>query len=295
MFDTLRALSPRTRHLLLAVLASAAGLVAGTSTLSPPRMVHVATAGPVPDEAGGMAKPAPGARLTRAQYVEGILARNIFDPDSIGKTKADNAVQSAEELGWTLLGVVVAEPAEYSTALLKRDKRRRAYPVVVGDRIDGMVITEILADRVALEGDDGQRFVLELPDFDEGRRQRSRGSRGSDGGVRKLSKHHYEVEGRMIDQVLESPRGLRKLGRARAYKRNGKVVGYRLYRIRRGSLGRKIGLRSGDIVTKVNGRPIRTTQDAIALYEDLQNARRLEIDVQRRRGRRKRRITVDVR
>ena len=32
----------------------------------------------------------------------------------------------------------------------------------------------------------------------------------------------------------------------------GEMVGFRLYRIRRGSLGRQVGLRSGDIVTAVN-------------------------------------------
>jgi len=233
-------------------------------------------------------------------WVQGIMDRNVFDHSKIGGEKAAQAKESAstgEDLGLVLLAVAVTVPQDLSAALIQRDHNgARAFGYAIGDDVHGMKLIDIRANSVVLEKPDGERIVLSPREEEEGSRRRSRRKRkgGKNERIHKVSEHHFEVDSGLLDEVLKHPRGLRKLGSAKPYKRDGKMVGFRLYRIRRGSMARQLGLRSGDIVTAVNGRPLKSTGDAMAMYQTLQTARSLEVDVQRRNGRRKRTIRLDL-
>ena len=57
--------------------------------------------------------------------------------------------------------------------------------------------------------------------------------------------------------------------------KNGQQVGYKLYNV--SPQLRRIGLRSGDVVTSINGRPLTTPDAALATYGALRKARRANI------------------
>lgn len=301
------ALPPVLRYALLPVIALI-GLVIGVlaapwPSLDEPAAPVVSQATAFVSTRGGAADSTTPGRSRKA-YMRAISERSLFDHTKVGKASVDGepaeeAVTDGEDLDLILMTVVVAEPERYSSALIRRDAgNARALGYAVGDKVHGgHEIIEIRTDSVLLETPQGNRVVLEPRETEEQpRRRRARRGKGKkgDGRIHKVGKHHYQVDSKLIDEVLSDPKGLRKLGRARAYKRNGEMVGFRLYRIRRGSLGRQIGLRSGDIVTEVNGRPIKSTQDAMALYGAMRNARELEVKVQRSRGRAKRTIKLDM-
>jgi general secretion pathway protein C len=63
---------------------------------------------------------------------------------------------------------------------------------------------------------------------------------------------------------------------------NGEPEGFRLSGIKTDSLVRKMGLRNGDVITGVNGNPIRTMEDAMGFYQQLGGADNVTLQVKRR-------------
>lgn len=59
------------------------------------------------------------------------------------------------------------------------------------------------------------------------------------------------------------------------------VVGYRLFGIRNGSVLAALGLRNGDFLRSINGRPLSTPQEALAAYSGLRGASVWVLRVQR--------------
>jgi S1-C subfamily serine protease len=59
------------------------------------------------------------------------------------------------------------------------------------------------------------------------------------------------------------------------------LTGVSVARVAPGSLFHRLGLRAGDRVTAVDGRPVRTLDEAAALYARLSTATKLSVDVTR--------------
>ena len=66
------------------------------------------------------------------------------------------------------------------------------------------------------------------------------------------------------------------------YRRSGKIVGYRLKRVRSYNILYKFGLRSGDIIKRVNGHAVNATGKLYQMYNNLKNEKNLRIDFKRR-------------
>ena len=73
---------------------------------------------------------------------------------------------------------------------------------------------------------------------------------------------------------------------------NGQPDGLRLSGVRPGSLFTDIGLRSGDIITGVNGEQIQSVDDALRFYTSLRDAD--NVSVQLRRGGAERTIEYQI-
>jgi len=54
-----------------------------------------------------------------------------------------------------------------------------------------------------------------------------------------------------------------------AIKKNGKINGFKIYNIRKGSVFEKIGLKRGDIIKAVNNRELKSYNDAFSVYKEI--------------------------
>ncbi|TNF29413.1 MAG: PDZ domain-containing protein, partial [Deltaproteobacteria bacterium] len=63
--------------------------------------------------------------------------------------------------------------------------------------------------------------------------------------------------------------------------RDGAYHGIKLVGVRSGSLFRALGLRSGDVVTAVNGQPIDSPARGLELYDALQSASDITVRIER--------------
>jgi general secretion pathway protein C len=95
-------------------------------------------------------------------------------------------------------------------------------------------------------------------------------------GIRRVGDDRYEVDRSLIDQLTANPAMIRGAVAMPSTK------GLLLSRVRPGSPFAAIGLHSGDTVTDVNGRSLRSPDEMLDAYAALKNASTLTVTVDRK-------------
>jgi general secretion pathway protein C len=90
-----------------------------------------------------------------------------------------------------------------------------------------------------------------------------------------------QLLGKYRDALLNDPNSMMGLVNVRPYQKDGRLVGYRIRPGRDRALLRRFGLRSGDIITSVNGVPMNNPVKALEVLRDLSSATQLTVDIQR--------------
>lgn len=236
---------------------------------------------------------AEGGRFRPLDHYEPIVDRNLF------RTAAETAPpapkpepeppKSLDELKQTdlelqLYGTVTGDP-KVSYAVIRDRKAREQELYRVGDTIRDATIQRILRDKIVLRRGGGQE-VLALADRRSGRRRSAarRPVAGGQSGGSRATTQRISISRARVDRAMDNLGGLMKQARIRPHFRNGKPDGLTLSRIRRGSIFRRLGLRSGDIIQGVNGQPVRTVDDALSFYQGLKSSDQVSLEI-RRRGR----------
>ena len=101
-------------------------------------------------------------------------------------------------------------------------------------------------------------------------------------GVKKVSMYSYDVDRRMLEEQLSDLSQLGREARVVPNYRDGQYQGFKLIGVRPGSMYRALGIRSGDIIQRVNGEDISSPNKAIQLFEKLRTQNQIEIDIERR-------------
>ncbi len=98
---------------------------------------------------------------------------------------------------------------------------------------------------------------------------------GLDQGNRTLSR-------RALNHLLSNQAVLMRTARLIPHEENGRVVGIRVYGIRRDSLLGLLGFENGDLVTRVNGYAMTSPDTALEAYAALPDADSLVVELMRR-------------
>ncbi|MCK7479748.1 MAG: PDZ domain-containing protein [Candidatus Moduliflexus flocculans] len=77
-----------------------------------------------------------------------------------------------------------------------------------------------------------------------------------------------------MDQLLGSARVV-------PYYRGGQPYGFRVSDVAEGAKVYELGMRTGDIIKSINGVPIRTPQDALNAYQELQSNTNVQMEIER--------------
>jgi hypothetical protein len=101
-------------------------------------------------------------------------------------------------------------------------------------------------------------------------------------GVRKVGDGHYVIRRRLLqDLMARSPEVARWARIVPRTNSAGKPAGFALHRIHPRSIYALLGLKNGDAIRAVNGRPL-TPEAALALYSRLQSASHFTVSLERR-------------
>ena len=98
-----------------------------------------------------------------------------------------------------------------------------------------------------------------------------------DSSITQVSDSEYVLSRALLERVLATLSEMMRLGRARPHQENGKVVGFKLTGLRDAGPLARLGLRSGDVLTQVNGSELTTPDSALAAYANLREADALTI------------------
>jgi hypothetical protein len=99
-----------------------------------------------------------------------------------------------------------------------------------------------------------------------------------DTAVQKVSDTHWVVERPFAEAFLGNPAELRRAARVVPHEEGGRVIGLKLYGIRRNSLLGKLGLQNADVLHSINGMSPSAALDA---FEKLRGASAFRVDITR--------------
>jgi hypothetical protein len=272
------------------------GMALGATTLgSPP---------PAPDPLPTTASPA---------TLSAIRQRNIFCSDCptsslepVQHPLVNSPIDSAAELPtsslpYELAGTLLSRqsvdgphgPSRF--ALLRARDSGRVRLAAVGQVLaQGAELLRIEARRVVIRREGGLEQIgwdASAAETVATRTSRSSSRRGADGtslarqiadGVRKVAEGRWQIERKALDHVLGNLHRLGRELRIVPSVNDGQPNGFKLLAIKPGSVPDLIGLRRGDRIEAINGRPIRNVTSALQLLAGLRTASHIRLAVARR-------------
>jgi general secretion pathway protein C len=100
--------------------------------------------------------------------------------------------------------------------------------------------------------------------------------------ITKVSETQYNIKRSLVDKVLANQAELMRQARIVPHEQDGKVVGVKLYGIRRKSLLGALGLQNGDLLRTINGFDMASPDTALEAYSKLRTASNLTMAITRR-------------
>jgi general secretion pathway protein C len=246
-----------------------------------------------------------------------ILARNIFDPQtgSLWPPKppeqavgADGTKTEQEQQAMPLADGQMPPPCEGTVRLVASifSPLREAWsfaslalaagsPLLYrpGSTVEGKTVDSIYPEAVFLRNPSGVLCSLTMfkspnqppkaaPPVAAATEPVSSGEAELDQGIKQLSETKYNVRRNLVDKLLQNQAELMRSARVVPHEENGRVVGVKLYGIRKSSLLGKLGLQNGDMLRTINGFDMGSPDSALEAYAKLRSASNLSLAVVRR-------------
>lgn len=260
------------------------------------------------EEEGAPGDECPGGCGEGEKCVAGQCVPDVpVDPEVAGSLPVPS------ELNFKLLGTMVSDRPEWSTALVEDPAAKRTIVVRTGDDLLGQAkLVEVKRDRIIIErvgrleyirldntimGNPSAQPVIPTsairpPEVISGpstsapstATPRSAEARKPNvpGGVDKVSDDQYVVDREMMNEQLSNKAELAKGANIIPNYKQGKKNGLKLINVQSGSAYNKLGLQSGDVLTSVNGTKIRSQAHAMELMEKFREADEVTIEFERR-------------
>jgi general secretion pathway protein C len=240
-------------------------------------------------------KPAAGARPLGDYAI--ITERNLFGGTSQGLAEAspeeivlDDMPVALKSLGLKLVGTVVANKPEESSAIIEDQSTRKQEVYQEGDRVKQALIKRILRHNVVINTGRRDEVLTMVPEESTGktrapeRATRTR-RRPAAGSTIRLDREELESQMANLNELMQQVR-------IRPFMEGRRPAGFLVSNIKPGSLFSKMGLRNGDVIQGVNGESITTPDQAIELYESLMEGGEIALEI--KRGRRKQNLRYEI-
>lgn len=223
-----------------------------------------------------------------SQY-SAIVERNFFNTSEQPQgtpvpqeQKIDLEKLKQTDLKLKLWGTVTRQNG-LAYAVIEDTKTREQNLYRTGDAIDNATVKMILREKVVLTVDE-QDEILTMEEIIASTRS-VRGARpATSAGKLPVSAYPRKItlNRERMESALENLGELMDQATIRPHIEDGRASGISITGIKPNALFRRMRLRNGDIITGVNGRPIESVEDAIAIFEDFNSASEIKIDIKRR-------------
>ena len=206
-----------------------------------------------------------------------IVTRNIFGAINVAPVQNNKPeTKPVSKLPLTLIGTYVSTGSD-SYAIIENSKTKDQDVFTKNETVfEEAVLIKIMTDKVEIRrnGEDETLLLEDIPGVSNAKME---------GGVATIGENEFIVDSDELDKSLENLPLLLQQARAVPYFKNGQAIGLRLFAIRPDSLYTKIGLRNGDILMNINGKPLGDLTEAIKLFETLKVERSFTLSLERNR------------
>ncbi|MBX3264090.1 MAG: general secretion pathway protein GspC [Labilithrix sp.] len=101
-------------------------------------------------------------------------------------------------------------------------------------------------------------------------------------GIQQVSPNEFNIDRGVVDKILENQADLMRQARIVPEQENGRVVGIRLFGVRKETLLGVLGMENGDRLQTINGFDMSSPEKALEAYARLRTADKLTISLNRR-------------
>ena len=210
-----------------------------------------------------------------AQHGSRIAMMHLFGVEGQRTTK--NVVKKAPEtrLKLTLHGVFVGKGPEKGSAIIGQANGKQRFYKTGTSISGGVTLKEVYADHVVLMRS-GRSEVLRFP------KTVSKGLSVKNRTVATTTRSNKESLKSYRDTFAKQPLKIFQHLRFIPVKSQEGVKGYRILPQGNRELFNKLGVKSSDLVTAINGTPLTDERKALQLLSELKNTKRLELDIVRK-------------
>lgn len=228
------------------------------------------------------AEPVATAEVQKARRLSDydlIVLRDLFNTlkktdEKKSEPKVDIDALRLTELNLKLWGTVstVEEKSDSARAVIEEGKSRKQSLYKVGDVVQRATILEILRNSVVLDVDGRQEKLAVVEEK----------AAITESGIMSEEDRPIAVSRSQIDDAMKNVNDLMGQAKVKPLFQDGKPDGFILSSLEPTSIFGKMGLRSGDIITGINGQQIQSMDDALSFYKSLATGDRLSVQLKRR-------------
>jgi general secretion pathway protein C len=199
------------------------------------------------------------------------LANPNAAPGVDGTASVSSAVSDLQLLG------TISGPSSIARALIKKRNEKDAEVFNLWQTVYGFKLVRIDNAKVYLKGADRVEVLDMFAELEQkGQSKNAPPASGQEGKI-KQSISRAELQQKVLGDMDNALKGLT----AGPHRVDGKVEGYKLFRIAPSNMLYKLGARSGDVVKRVNGHPIDSTEKLYKMWQSIQGESRITIDLER--------------
>lgn len=208
-----------------------------------------------------------------------ITDRNLFGSLNIAsKNTQPEDIEKLEptSLKIKLLGTVTGDPENSFSVIEETDKKKQGL-YRVGDSVQDAVVKMILRGKIVLRvSNHDEILIMEEPvsSITAGRDGISSGGKGQDSII--------TVSQAELQDSLKNINRLMMQVRIRPHFKEGKANGLAVSRIKADSIFARLGLRNGDVIQGINGKPITSPDDVLSLYNSLKSGSSISLQMDRK-------------
>lgn len=227
---------------------------------------------PVVTEPAGRATAGAGERMTEVQ----LLSRSALKLRLFGTLRSRSDPLS-------------------SLALVLDEVTRTPRTLRVGDELLGERVVEVERGRVIMEHAGRRAFIDEQGAAGSGGPTKAapalasgeggaggrESARGLGAGIRQVSESDYELPRTELERIFSNLNEVALQARIVPAFRDGTAIGFRVVGPRQDSVYARLGVRSGDVVRRVNGYTIDSPERALELFVSLRGTSNVDLELER--------------
>lgn len=182
-----------------------------------------------------------------------------------------------------LLGTITGPPVITRAMIMKKGEKNPGIFALwkinedITNEVFGYKLVRVEAEKVTLESN-GEKRVLNLSGKNDATpAPAAPAAPGSSGDVVRQNVSRAEIKQQVLNNLDNASKGLV----VSPYRENNEVVGYRLKKVRPYNVLYKYGIRSGDIIRRINGHAMDSIEKFYKMWENLQTESRIVLDVDR--------------